>query len=53
MIGEHLRLVFETSESAGVNDAVTIALEAVAIRVLGFLNAAPARACGGHSPGLS
>jgi hypothetical protein len=40
--GEDLRLGFQTAEGAGVDDAVTIALKVVAVRVRGFGAAASA-----------
>lgn len=41
-LGEDLRLAFEPAKSAGMNDAVTVALESVAVRVRSFGKFAPA-----------
>ena len=40
--GEDLGLGFEAAKSAGVNDAVAVALEIIAIGMLGFRNSASA-----------
>src|SRR5271169_3342493 len=57
--GENLRLVLKSTESAGVNDAVTVALEGIAVR-MGRLGIAPParvfhanRIAGGHESSLT
>ena len=57
--GEDLRLGFEAAKRAGVNDAVPVALEIVAIGMLGFRNSAsagllhPHRVVGQHKGSLA
>jgi hypothetical protein len=49
--GEDLRFGFEAAEGAGVNDAIAVALEVVAVGVRGFGEAASAGVGEGHRVG--